>query len=105
MSVGNLLETFPIAISAFTLASINFHQTLLKNQKKSLIFSFLFIYLISNYDIFTIIKGFSSPGIKYIFYPVVLFSFFSTLPCDILNKNLSIIILLFIYTIKMNSFK
>ena len=92
MSVGNLLETFPIAICAFSLASINFHKTLSKNQKKSLLISFLFIYLISNYDIFTIIIGFSSPGIKCIFYSVVLFSFFFVLPCEILNKNLLIII-------------
>ena len=92
MSVGNLLETFPLAISAFTLASIHYHQIILKDQKKSLFFSFLFIYIFSNYKIFKKVKGFSSPGIQNIFISITLFSFFSLLPYENLNRKLLFVI-------------
>ena len=92
MSVGNLLETFPIAICAFTFASFNFHQILLKNKKKSFFFSFLLIYILSNYRIFKRVKGFSSAGFQNIFTSITLFSFFFLLPYENLNSNLLLII-------------
>ena len=92
MSVGNLLETFPIAICAFTFASFNFHQILLKNKKKSFFFSFLLIYILSNYRIFKRVKGFSSAGFQNIFTSITLFSFFYLLPYENLNSNLLLII-------------
>ena len=42
MSVGNLAETFPIAISSFSIASINIKPILLNNCKKVFFFSMLF---------------------------------------------------------------
>ena len=92
MSIGNLIETFPIAIFAFHFSSIQVNKFLLNNRKKCLLFSFLFLYLLSNYELYTKIKGFSSPGIKYIFTSLFLFIFFSLIPFEILNSK----ILLFI---------
>ena len=92
MSVGNFIETFPVAVYAFSLSFINFHEILLKNRIKSLCFSFLFLYLLYNYNIFVDIKGFSSIGIKQIFFSTFLFSFFFVLPIEILNSKLLSII-------------
>ena len=56
------------------------------------IFSVLFLYLISNYYIFSIINGFSSSGIKQIFISFFLFTFFSLLPLEYLNSKILFII-------------
>ena len=92
MSVGNLAETFPIAISSFSIASINIKPILLNNCKKVFFFSMFFLYFISNYDIFSKIKGFSSTGIKQIFTSLFLFITFSLIPFDILNSKILLII-------------
>ena len=76
MSIGNLIETLPISIGAFSLVSINIYQIILKNRTKWLFFSFIFLYLISYYNIFSRIKGFSSCGFKYIFISFFSFTFF-----------------------------
>ena len=91
-SIGNLTETFPIAIYGFTLSSINFYQILLKKREKVIFFSIIFFYLISHYQIFVFIKGFSSPGINPIFNSTCLFSFFSLLPLEKLNLQLLLLI-------------
>ena len=88
MSIGNLIETFPISIFAFTLASNNYYQFLLEKRKKYIFFSFWLFYLLSNYKIFTIIRGFSSTGIQQIFKSFFLFTFFILLPLDNLNHKL-----------------
>lgn len=88
MSVGNIIETFPMAIFGFTLSSLNFYQKLLKNRKRNIIFSIISLYLISHYHIFVLIKGFSLPGIHQIFYSLFLFTFFSLLPLEMLNSKL-----------------
>ena len=92
MSVGNLTETFPIAIYGFTLSSINVYQILLKKREKVIFFSIIFFYLISYYHIFVFVKGFSSPGIYQIFNSTCLFSFFSLLPLEKLNLPLLLFI-------------
>lgn len=92
MSVGNLAETFPIAISAFSIASINIKPILLNNCKKVFFCSMFFLYFISNYNIFSNIKGFSSTGIKQIFTSLFLFIAFSLIPFDILNSKILLII-------------
>ena len=92
MSIGNLIETFPIAIFAFYFSSIQSNKILLNNRKKCLLFSFLFLYLLSKFDIYAEIKGFSSPGIKQIFISLFLFIFFSLIPFEIFNSK----VLLFI---------
>ena len=92
MSLGDLIETFPMAIIAFTLSNINFYQMILKKRKNNLIFSIISLYLISNYKIFSYPKGFSVPGIHQIFYSILLFTFFSLLPLEMNNSK----ILLFI---------
>ena len=92
MSVGNLNETFPIAISAFSFASINFFQIILKQRKRYLFFSFILFYAISNSNIFTYIFGFTTTGVKQNFLSLFLFIFFSLLPLEFLNQ----IFLLFI---------
>ena len=92
LSVGNFAETFPIAVSAFSIASINIKQILLNKRKKVFFFSMLFLYFISNYDIFSTIKGFSSTGIKQIFTSLFLFIAFSLIPFDNLNSTILLII-------------
>ena len=92
MSVGNLIETFPITIFAFSFSSIKAKNIILKNHKKCLLFSFMLLYLIFNYNIFTNLRGFSSTGIQQIFISVFLFIFFSLIPFEILNNK----VLLFI---------
>ena len=91
-SIGNLIETFPIAITAFSLSSIKIYQIFFKSREKWLFFSVLFLYLISNYYIFSIINGFSSSGIKQIFISFFLFTFFSLLPLEYLNSKILFII-------------
>lgn len=92
MSVGNLIETLPIAIFSFSLASIKFHEILLNNRKKCFFFSFVFLNFLSKYRVFANLRGFSSTGIKQIFISLFLFSFFFQIPFEILNLK----ILLFI---------
>jgi len=92
MSVGNLVETFPIAIIAFSISNIYIKPVLLKNRKKFFFFSIFLFFIISNYDIFSNIKGFSSNGIKHIFTSLFLFISFSIIPFDILNSKILVII-------------
>lgn len=92
MSIGNLIETFPVAIFAFYFSSIQLNKILLNNRKKCLLFSFLFLYLLSKFDIYAKIKGFSSPGIKQIFISLFLFIFFSLIPFEIFNSKVLLLI-------------
>ncbi len=92
LSVGNLLETLPLAIISFSLACLNFHKEILKKRNKYLFFSLLLIYILSNYNLFSEISGFSSPGIKHIFISISLFSFFWLLPIEYLNSKLLFVI-------------
>ena len=63
MSIGNLIETFPISIAAFSFSSSNIISIFSNNRIKSLSFFLFFLYLITNYEVFSNIKGHSSPGI------------------------------------------
>lgn len=92
MSVGNLIETFPISVFSLSLSSIKFHEILLNHRKKILLFSLLFLYQLSNYNIFFDVRGFSSKGIKNIFISLFLFSFFSVIPFDNVYSGLLLII-------------
>jgi hypothetical protein len=88
MSVGNLIETFPIALAGFSLASSNILKTFLNNRKKCLFFFSFFRYLIMNYDVFSNLSGNSSPGIIKIAYSFFLFNIFCLLPFEILNDKI-----------------
>lgn len=92
MSVGNLIETLPIAIFSLSLASIKFHQFLLNKRKKYLFFSFVFLNFLSNYRVFAFLRGFSSTGIKQIFTSLFLFTFFYLIPFENLNLKLLLFI-------------
>ena len=88
MSIGNLIETFPIAIAGFSLSSSNSTNTFLNNRKKFLFFFFYFRYLIMNYDVFSYLSGNSSPGIIKTIYSFCLFNGFYILPFEILNDKI-----------------
>ena len=60
ISIGNLIETFPIAVFSFSLSYIKFHEILINNRKKILFFSLLFLYQLSKYKILVDVGGFSS---------------------------------------------
>mgnify|MGYP002622669644 CR=1 FL=1 len=92
MSIGNLIETLPIAIFSFSLAAIKFHEILLNNRKKCLFFSLVFLNFLSKYKVFAFLRGFSSTGIKQIFISLFLFSFFFLIPFEILNLKLLLFI-------------
>ena len=92
MSVGNLIETFPITISAFSLANFNAQKICLKYRTCCLLFSFIVLHLIMNYNIFSNINGFSSPGIKQIIISLFLFIFSSLIPLEIFNEKILYII-------------
>lgn len=87
-SIGNLLETFPLAISAFSISSIKINQLLVKDREKWLIFCVLFLFIIFKYNIFSIIPGFTSSGIRQIFISFFLFTFFGLLPLEYLNSKI-----------------
>jgi len=89
MSIGNLIETFPLAIGAFFFSSNNLFQLLSKyNKTKYIFFCFFVFYLISNYDIFAYLKGNSSPGIKPMVNSIILFSIFYLTPFENINSKI-----------------
>ena len=88
MSIGNINETIPIAITGFSLAANNILQKLIKKRNTNLFYIFLFLYILSKYKIFFIVKGFSSPGIKHIFFSSFLFFFFSLIPLEKMNLKI-----------------
>lgn len=87
MSVGNLVETFPIAITSFSLASTNFLQWISANKIKYIFLSSFFLYLIFEYNIFSPLKGYSSRGIKQIIISFFLFTMFFISPFEKLNSK------------------
>ena len=92
MSVGNLAETIPIAIIAFSLANNNYCVSLIKHRKKYIFISFFLFCFISHFPIFSKIEGFSSPGIKQTINSILLFNSFYLLPIEIMNNNILIFI-------------
>ena len=88
MPLGNLAETFTVAIFAFSLSEINIFQIFLKNRKKSLFFSILFLYLISNYKIFSPLYGFSSAGLKQNIISFLLFNIFYLIDLESINSTI-----------------
>lgn len=92
MSVGNLIETLPLAISAFSLSSFDFFQFISNNTKKYTIFSLYFLYLIFKYNIFSYIEGYSAAGIKKVYVSFILFTNFYILHFEKIHSNILIII-------------
>ena len=92
LTIGNLLETFPISIFAFSIAYIKMYRIMLKNRVKWILFSMSFLYLIRNYNIFQRIRGFSSPGIEKIFISFFLFATFSQISLETLNSKILLLI-------------
>ena len=88
MPVGNLVETFPIAILAFSSASINFFQRLLTDRKKFVFLSSFFLYLLFNYNIFSPLKGYSSKGIYKNVIASLLFNIFFLTQFELLNSKI-----------------
>ena len=88
MSIGNLLETFPIAIAALSFASSNIITKFLNNMKKCLLLCTTFLYIITKYNVFSKLPGHSSPGIINTVHSFLLFSIFYILPLEILNEKI-----------------
>ena len=86
--IGNLVETLPIAIFAFSLSNYNIFQKLSYNRIKTIFFFSIFLYYIFYYNIFSPIKGFSSPGIKFNIIAFLLFSIFFLIPFEVLNQKI-----------------
>lgn len=93
MSVGNLLETLPLAIFSFFLASNNFICFVLKKSKIYIIFSCFLLYLIFNFNVFSNLKGYSSPGIKQLIISFLMFTNFFIISIE--NKNIQLNVILF----------
>ena len=92
MSVGNLIETLPLAIGAFSISSFNFFQFISNNMKKYKIFSFYFLYLIFKYNVFSYLDGNSSPGIKKFCISFILFTNFYIFHFKKIHSNILVII-------------
>ena len=92
MSVGNIVETFTMAILAFSLAHINICKLFFKNRNKILFFSCFFLYIIFNYNIFSPLKGFSSAGIKQNIISFFLFNISFLTHFESLNSTLLLLI-------------
>lgn len=89
-SIGNFVEAMPIAITAFSLSKINFIQIISSHKMKIIFFFSFFFYLILEYNIFSPIKGMSSPGFKPLIISVLLFSIFSLISLDYKNSKVLI---------------
>ena len=72
-SVGYLLESFPLGVSALYLSSIGVLKKLENNKAESMLYSFLILFFVFKYPIFLSIMGNNNKGIIQIF---VSFSFF-----------------------------
>lgn len=92
ISVGNLVETFPLAFVGFYLSSSNFYQKLLNNRMTYILYSSFFFYLISEYNIFSKLKGQASPGLKSLIVPILLFNIFYLIPFERIYPKILIII-------------
>ena len=88
MSIGNLIETFPISIAAFSFSSSNILSAFSNSRKKSLFFFLFFRYLIINYDVFSNLSGHSSPGIIKTVYAFCSFCIFYLLPLNFFNDKI-----------------
>ena len=93
MSIGNLIETLPIAIGAFTFSSINIPRLILKNRIIYMFLGIFFLHLIFEYNIFSILEGFSSRGIKYLIISLLLFMIFSLLQNEDFGQKVKVVIL------------
>ena len=85
--IGNLVETLPLAIFAFSLYDYNTFKKLSFNRKKSIFFSLIFLYYIFNYNIFLPVTGYQSAGIKHNIVSFLLFSIFFLIPFEELNQK------------------
>lgn len=85
-TLGNIIETLPIAIEAFTFESIKIIERLKNHHKASKFFSFFGILFLIRYQIFTEPNGFSSKGVIYLFSSLLLFITFSSININIKNN-------------------
>ena len=89
LSIGSLIETFPLAIGAFSFSSNNLFQILSKHNKtKYIFFCLFFFYLLLNYDVFRKLIGYSSPGIKPMIDSIMLFTIFYLTPFEKINSKI-----------------
>ena len=85
--MGNLVETLPIAIFAFSLYNYNIFEKLSFNRKKNIFFSLIFLHYIFCYNIFLPLPGYSSAGVQHNIISFFLFSIFFLIPFEELNKK------------------
>lgn len=88
-SIGLIPELFPIAVIGISFGSIKLIKNLMNFRKKSIILSFLFLYIIRTFNIFYNINGIFYQGISLNICGNLLFIFFSLTPFDnIKNKKI-----------------
>lgn len=90
-SILGTFSIFPICITGFTIASINFLKILKEYRIKILIFSYISIFFLFKYDIFTNLGG--HKGIMNNIAAISFFFGFYFLPFENINSKLRIIII------------
>ena len=92
-TLGYFCEMAPIAVTSLSFSSLNIIKKLENHRKKILFFSFIFLYFLFHYNIFSDIKGFAYRGIIKIFGSFFLFVIFILFPLENID---SLRIILFI---------
>ena len=88
-SIGNFVETIPLAIAAFSLSNINYIQIISNKKMKIILYFTFFFYFIYEYNVITPIKGMASPGLKSLIASLLLFSVFSLNPFEFAGFRIS----------------
>jgi fucose 4-O-acetylase-like acetyltransferase len=97
-SVGYFAETFPLAVTGLTFASLNIIKAMREIRSKIVFFSIVLIFLLFKYNIFTVIKGYGKAGFMLNIGALLFFILFYLLPIE--KIKISIILLIIKYTLK-----
>lgn len=92
LPILDTISVLPLSVIGLNFANSNCLSFFGENQKKSLFFSFLFIFFLFKYNIFNDLKGYN--GIIHIYSSLFLFLGFYLLPFENLNNHLKRILLL-----------
>jgi len=95
-SVGYFAETFPLAVTGLTLASLNIMQKLEKIRFKIIFFLSIFIFILFKYKIFVIIKGFGKQGLMLNVGSLSFFILFYLLPLENIKNSLIVVFIKYI---------
>lgn len=90
-SLGHCVATYPIAVISLSFASINLIHKLKFHPIKTLLFSFLLIFIIFKYEVFTIITGYY--GFKKAVVSLLIFIIFSSISLEKIDSKIFKIII------------